>query len=148
MPEYFQYTTGWPQPEIDAAVDALRRGALHPKDAKRRLARAVVDLYHGEGSGTAAEEQFDRLFKRHEAPPRDELPKFVLREPAPLAHVLAAAGLVPSNREGVRAIQQGGVQVDGVVAADGVTLDPSSLGADGVVVQVGRRRWALVVAPE
>src|SRR5256714_8683779 len=40
----------------------------HPAERKRRLARAVVDLYHGPGSGQEAEKRFDQVFKRKEVP--------------------------------------------------------------------------------
>ena len=32
------------------------------------MARTVVDLYHGAGAGDAAEAEFDKVFKAHEAP--------------------------------------------------------------------------------
>jgi tyrosyl-tRNA synthetase len=145
LPDYFQYTTGWAQPEIDAVTGPLGRGELHPNAAKRLLARTVVELYHGAGAGAAAEAQFDRVFKQHEEP--DDMPIYVLQQPQPLSRVLAAAGLVASNREGARKIQQGGVKTDGVVATEDATLDPASLPADGVVLQVGRRNWTRVQSP-
>jgi tyrosyl-tRNA synthetase len=145
LPDYFQYTTGWAQPDIDAVTRQLARGELHPNAAKRLLARSVVDLYHGDGSGAAAEAQFDRVFKQHELPPRDEMVRFVIERPMPLSRVLAAAGLVASNREGARKIKEGGVRMDGDVVKEDVVLDPSSLPAEGVVLQVGRRQWAVVV---
>jgi tyrosyl-tRNA synthetase len=148
LPDYFQYTTGWPQPEIDAAMSELGRGELHPNAAKRMLARTVADLYHGDGAGAAAEAQFDQVFKEHAAPPRDQMTRFVLDRPLPLSKVLAAAGLVNSNREGVRAVEQGGVKVDEAVATEDAVLDPDALDpVIGSIVQVGRRRWALVVPP-
>src|SRR5258705_12109388 len=42
--------------------------AEHPNQAKRRLARLLVDKFHGEGAGARAEEHFDRLFKQRELP--------------------------------------------------------------------------------
>ena len=32
------------------------------------MARAIVDLYHGEGAGEAAEARFDLVHKDHEIP--------------------------------------------------------------------------------
>jgi tyrosyl-tRNA synthetase len=145
LPDYFQYTTGWAQPQIDAVKGPLARGELHPNAAKRLLARTVVDLYHGDSAGAAAEGQFDRVFKQHEEP--DEMPIYVLEQPQQLSRLLAAAGLVASNREGARMIKEGGVKLDGAVVKEDVTLDPAALPAEGVVVQVGRRRWARVVPP-
>jgi tyrosyl-tRNA synthetase len=143
--DYFQYTTGWAQSEIESVTSGLARGELHPNTAKRLLARTVVDLYHADGAGAAAEAQFDRVFKQHEMP--DDMPCYVLEQPQPLSRVLAAAGLVASNRAGARMINDGGVKIDGVVVAEDVRLDPAALAAEGVVVQVGRRHWARAVPP-
>ena len=45
---------------------------MGPNDAKRRLAREVVDLYQGPGAGTAAEQRFDLVHRQHELP--EEVP--------------------------------------------------------------------------
>jgi tyrosyl-tRNA synthetase len=145
---YLEYTTAWPQDRIEHVLADLRSGALHPNAAKRLLARTVVDLYHGEGAGEAAEAHFDRVFKRHEAPPRDEMPRFVLGGPQPVSQVLHAAGLTKSNREARRELASGSVRLDGEVVHDDVQLRPEGISAGGAVLQVGKRRWALVVPRE
>ncbi len=123
MPRYFQLTTGWHPDRVDEVVTALEAGDLRPVDAKRLLARTVVDLYHGDGAGEAAEAEFDKVFRAHEAPtdvPEHELDAGECVDGRiRLAHVLRQAGLVASNKEGVRMIGQGAVRLDGVVVADG-----------------------------
>ena len=52
MPNYFQYATDWPPEQIAEVLGKLESGDLHPNTAKRMLARAVVDLYHGAGCGS------------------------------------------------------------------------------------------------
>jgi tyrosyl-tRNA synthetase len=150
MPRYFLLTTGWHPDRVDEVVGALQAGDLRPVEAKRLLARAVVDLYHGAGAGATAEAEFDKVFRAHEAP--TDVPEHVLDAAEcvdgriRLAHLLRQAGLVPSNKEAVRMIGQGAVRVDGAVVRDPeVTYAPSEV--DGVVVQVGKRRWARLVAP-
>ncbi|MET0895817.1 MAG: tyrosine--tRNA ligase, partial [Acidimicrobiia bacterium] len=124
MGQYFDLATAWPL-ERSAQVKAeVASGALRPVDAKRLLARSVVELYHGRGSGEAAEAEFDRVFKAHDAPseidevviPTDELRDGKIR----LARVVAIAfpKAVPSNKEGRRKIEQGGVKLDDVVVDD------------------------------
>src|SRR5439155_22528974 len=68
MPDYFELATAWPLEQAHQTTKALKSGALAPVEAKRLLARTVVDLYHGEGAGAAAEAEFDRVFKAHEVP--------------------------------------------------------------------------------
>jgi tyrosyl-tRNA synthetase len=125
----------------------LQSGDLRPVGAKRLVARSVVDQYHGEGAGAAAEAEFDRVFKSKDAP--TDIPEHVL-DPTEaqdgrirLANVLRQAGLVKSNADGRRQITQGGVRWDDQVVADAdATVVPADL--DGAVLQVGRRRWVRI----
>jgi tyrosyl-tRNA synthetase len=147
LPQYLALTTGWHPDRVEAEVKRLAAGELHPNAAKRLLARTVVDLYHPPGSGEAAEAEFDRVHKAHQAP--SEVPEFAL-EPAHLvdgrirlARLLALAGLVASNSEGRRKISEGGVRLNGERVTDpDLEVSPEELG-DGLV-QVGRRAWVRV----
>jgi len=150
MPRYFQLTTGWHPDRVDEVTAGLTAGALRPVEAKRLLARTVVDLYHGAGAGDTAEGEFDKVFRAHEAP--TEVPEHTLDVSEcvdgriRLANLLRQAGLVASNKEGARMITQGGVRLDGrvVVDADAI-VTPAEI--DGVLVQVGKRRWARIRVP-
>ncbi|MCU1430133.1 MAG: tyrosine--tRNA ligase [Actinomycetia bacterium] len=155
LPLYFQYTTGWPQSEIDKVNAQVANGTLHPNAAKRLLARTVVDLYHGPGAGDAAEAQFDRVFKAHEAPPRDEMAQVTLAESDAgddgtirVSRLLAKSGLVTSNREGARAITEGGVQIDGEKVLDDRAIALHDIPPAGMVLQQGKRKWAVVRGPD
>ena len=147
MPRYLELTTGWDPDRVEQVAGDLEAGRLEPVAAKRLLARTVVDLYHGEGAGETAEAAFDRVFKAHEAPeevPEQELDRASLgEEPVRVAKVLALAGLVSSNREGARMIEQGAVRQDGRVVEDPELALPVD-GLNGKVFQVGRRKWARI----
>jgi len=138
LPMYFRYATAWPPEQIEAAGAALASGAEHPNAAKRRLARAVVDLYHGAGSGVAAESEFDRVFKDRQTP--TELAEHSLRGGITLSDALLETGLVSSKRDARRQIEeQGSVRVDG----EKWTADAALPGPEHEI-QVGKRRWARV----
>ena len=145
MPNYFQYATAWPPERVAEVTGQLASGELHPNEAKRLLARTVVDLYHGPGAGEAAEAEFDRLFKAHAAP--DEIPDRELpdRGPRKLSKLLVEAGLAASNREAGRLIREGGVKLAGAPVGEDRELAASEL--DGLVVQVGKRHWARIRLP-
>ena len=110
--------------------------------AKRRVARAVVSLYHGDDAAAAAEEAFDRQFKRHEAP--DDVPEATIPESArrgdrvSLAKLLSELGLASSGTEARRLLSQRGVRVEGEVVSD-EEVDANAL--EGALVQVGKRRF-------
>ena len=143
MPRYLELTTGWGPDRVADVVGDLEAGRLEPVAAKRLLARTVVDLYHGDGAGEAAEAAFDRVFKAHEAPeevPERDVPAWPNRKE--LARVLAEAGLVASNNEGRRMMQQGAVRIEGEQVPAGLELEAGEV--HGKVFQVGRRRWARI----
>jgi tyrosyl-tRNA synthetase len=147
MPRYFLLTTGWHPDRVDDVVGELRSGAAKPVEAKRLLARTVVELYHGPGSGDTAEAEFDKVFRSHEAP--TDVPEHVLDVAEAidgrlrLANVLRQAGLVASNKEGARKIAERAVRIDTqVVDEPNITFAPEEL--DGVLLQVGKRAWSRI----
>jgi tyrosyl-tRNA synthetase len=129
--------------DVSEIEDGLAGGSLHPGEAKRRLARTIVDRYHGDGVGSEAEAAFDQVFKAHEVP--DDVDTAVLGEDDPvwLPKALSDAGLVASNSEGRRMIAQGAVKIDGQKVVDD-SIPRSAL--DGTVVQVGKRRFARFIS--
>jgi tyrosyl-tRNA synthetase len=145
MPTYFQYATGWPPERVAEVTAQLASGELHPNAAKRLLARTVVDLYHGPDTGTAAEAEFDQLFKAHAAP--DHIRDVTLPTAGAwkISKVLVEAELASSGREAVRLIKEGGVKLDGEPVREDRELSEAEL--DGAVVQVGKRHWARIRLP-
>ena len=145
MPVYFEYTTEVPLDEVAAIKRGLDDGSLHPRDAKRRLARAIVELWHGEAAARAAEAAFERVFVEKDLP--DEIPQTVVSpDDAPAGHMklvklLVLTGLAESNSEARRLISQGGVMVDGGRSHD---VDAVVTVRTGLVVRVGRRRFARI----
>jgi len=114
-------------------------------EAKRELGRRLVNRFHGEGSGVAAEDSFDQVHVRKEIP--DDIPDAVL-EPGEDGTVhmpaLIAAAFGVSRGEARRLLAQGGVRVDGE-ALDAATLDVPADELTGHVLQVGKRRFARLV---
>jgi len=111
-----------------------------PNEAKRELARRIVERFHDAAAAAAAEDHFDRLFVRHEAP--DEVEEHELAGEDGLAHLPAvisdAFGI--SSSEARRLLRQGGVKLDGEpVPAESLDLEAAAL--DGKVLQVGKRRF-------
>jgi tyrosyl-tRNA synthetase len=119
----------------------------HPAERKRRMARGVVELYHGANAARAAEDRFDQVFKHKEIPPdisEVSVPPAAVRDGlVSLPHLLAAVGLAKSNTDARRLIKQGGVKVDGKPLTDPeAALTLAQLA--GKVVQVGQRRMVRI----
>ena len=141
---WFRLCTGLGPEELDGIERGLADGALHPAEAKRRLAREVVARYHGEEAAGEAEERFDRVHRQHALPDDiTEIPvpaEVVLDGRVWLPRLLAAAGLASSNADARRLIEQGGVRLDGEPVTDPeAEHDVGDLA--GRVLQVGRRRF-------
>jgi len=130
--------------EIDMVEAGLAEGSLGANEQKRRMAREIVDMYHADGEGARAEARFDLVHKDHDVPtdiPEAPIPPGALREGRVwLPRLLVEVGLAASNAEARRAVQQGGVRLDGDVLADpDAEFPPAQL--VGKVLQVGRRRF-------
>ena len=112
----------------------------HPNEAKRTLARALVERFHSAEEATAAEARFDSVHKHGEVP--EDIPDVELGEgeTVHLPAVLAKAFGVSSS-EARRLIAQGGVKVEGApLGPDALDLPADDLRER--VIQVGKRRFA------
>lgn len=145
MVKYYRLCTAMPVDDVDEIEARLSAGLEHPNAAKRRLAREIVALYHSTEAAMEAEAAFDRVFKERQAP-EDIVERVVeMAETVHLPALLSAVGLVASNAEGRRVIDQGGVRISGAVVAPKAYDIPASE-VDGAVVQVGKRKFARVRA--
>ena len=154
IPRYLRLCTDVSEPEVAGIEAALAAGTRAPLEAKRAMARSVVDLYHGAGAGETAEAAFDRVHRDRELP--EEIAEKTVRRAEILrerpegavvsrAGVLVELGLAGSRSEARRLIAQDGVRVDGQpVGEDEAAIDPATL--LGTVWQVGRRRFARLSA--
>jgi len=141
MRQYYELLTDFSMEEIGALVSEQ----THPRDAKAKLASRLVQMYHGEEAATAAAAEFDRVFRKGKLPediPEATLPAGLVSDGAvQIIALLREAGLVSSNSEARRMIQQGAVSVDGGKVDD---IEATVPVADGTVVQVGKRKFAKV----
>jgi tyrosyl-tRNA synthetase len=138
MPEYFRLLLGAEVPTCP------------PNEAKRELGRRIVARFHDEDAAVAAEEHFDRLFVRREAP--EEIDDLDLGPYAGadgvMVHlpVLMADAFGISSSEARRLLKQGGVKLDGeTVPAETLDVAPGEL--DGRVLQAGKRRFRRLRLP-
>jgi tyrosyl-tRNA synthetase len=136
----------------DEAIDEYRRllleperdgkavAELGPRDAKRALARALVEWLHSPSDAAEAERGFDRVFVERGAPEQIEEAVFdcgggLLHLPGLMAHEFGI-----SRSHARRLIDQGGVTLGELPLAAG-EHDVACERADGQVLKVGRRRF-------
>ncbi len=118
MMTYYRLLTNHHADEFARLEADLATGAVTPRDAKARLAREIITRLRGAAAAAAAEEHFDRVFRRHEA--ADDLQELAL-EAGDLEGEDGAVYLPKvmerwfglTRSEGRRRIEQGGVTLDG-----------------------------------
>ena len=113
-----------------------------PLEAKRTLARSLVARFYDQMSARAAENAFDRIHRHRLAP--EEVP-IIAWPPSATVHLpaLLAQAFRVSTSEARRALQQGGVRLDGEQVPPGELELPAERVA-GRVLQLGKRRFARV----
>lgn len=138
---YTQLCTNAPEEELLAVRADVSAGGPSAARAKRRMARRVVEAYHGAAEAEQAEAAFDHRFRDRAVPknaPQIELP---VDESVHLPAVLLDAGLSSSRAEARRMIDSCAVRLNGHRLPAGAYDHARSDLADKVV-QVGRRRSA------
>ncbi|MDA8382896.1 MAG: tyrosine--tRNA ligase [Betaproteobacteria bacterium] len=127
--------------EIAQLREGVAAGA-NPRDVKIKLALEIVERFHGRVAAEGAHAQFIARFQKGVLP--DELPE--VRVPAdgdglPVVQVLKQAGLTASTSEAIRAIEQGGVRLNGEKVCDRAAQIAKG---ESIILQVGKRRVARI----
>lgn len=96
-----------------AQLKAEKAAGRDPREIKAMFAREIVARFHDADAADAAEREFKSVYGADAVP--DGVPELAVAADGPtlgIARALAAAGLVKSNGEGRRLVEQGGVEVD------------------------------------
>ncbi|MEF2964578.1 tyrosine--tRNA ligase [Paenibacillus sp. M1] len=143
MPKYYELATDLTNEELAVLNEGLKTGAVHPRDAKMKLAYTFVRMYHGEDAAEAAQEHFITVFQQRALPddieeiavPGGELEDGKIR----LVKLLTLIGFAASNGEAKRSVQQGAVKLNEEKLTD---ANAEIAIADGDIIQVGKRKFA------
>jgi tyrosyl-tRNA synthetase len=115
----------------------------NPRDIKVLLAQEIVERFHNRAAAESALADFEARFKQGGMP--QDIPEVTLTTNAqgfPLPHALKQAGLCASTSEAIRAIDQGGVRINGERVSDrSLKLDVG----ESAVLQIGKRKFVRVV---
>jgi tyrosyl-tRNA synthetase len=142
---YYELATDRTPQQIAALKQEVSSGALHPMDAKMRLAEEIVSGFHGPDPARKAAENFQRVFRDRQAPEEMREIRFtrapgILRVsypsvwnlksfalPVKWSTVLAQLEEISSVSEMERIIKQRGFEINGQTVTDPATkLDASS----------------------
>jgi tyrosyl-tRNA synthetase len=127
MPHYYSLLL-----DLTPEIERLIRD--DPREAKARLAREIVAVFHGRAEAQRAEEEFNRVFREGGLP--DEMPEFSLPEGGiEIVELLVRANLAPSRSEARRLLDGGGVRFgEARLSVGQIVSEPG-------VLRVGKRRF-------
>lgn len=137
MGKYMRLATRWSPHEIDKLEKELEVGAVHPRDAKMKLAREITSIFYGDADAQKAQEAFIRMFQQKEVP--DEMPEHTLKSGQTVLDVILDAKLATSRSEARRLLDQKGVRLNGETIERGDVAFPHP-----GVLQVGKRKFLRV----
>lgn len=135
--QYFTLATTIDPVEVAAITKELRKKTTNPKHLKVRLAKEIVQLYHGEQKAEQAAGEFSNVFSKKALPATMPTASIRSGEHQPI-NVLVGHKLASSRSEARRLIEQGGVKLNQQPITDwnaNVTIH------DGDVLQVGKRNF-------
>lgn len=137
---YLIHCTRVPLAEVEVIEAKLFDGGLNPRDAKLRLAREIVALYHGSEAGTEAEQYFIETISEKKTP------QYVQAYEAceNVLDFLVSTGIASSKGVARRLVEQGAVSIDGEKVVVGA-LTLSKEAHDGKIMRVGSHRFVKIV---
>lgn len=141
---YFELATDI-HPDVLVQIKSdLESAAVNPRNIKIRLAEEITTLYHGQDAGTAAKENFEKIFTNRQIP--ENIPEFEISSGlcgtgnADAVNLLVSSGLLSSNSEARRLIAQGGLKLNGVKTGNFILTDIQ----DGDIIQAGKLKFLKV----
>ncbi len=137
---YFNLCTYAPQDEIKKIESEMKKGKMNPKDAKTRLAKEIVVIYHGEGKAEQAEQNFIETFKKGGLP--NDLEEVIVPKGVGLSKILLDNKVVKSNTEWRTLVSDGAVS--NAETAEKINSFDFSVNND-FIVKVGKRRFLKIV---
>ncbi len=114
---------------------------MHPRDAKLRLAKILVEQYYSRDEAEKQEQEFNLVFAKNELP--KDIIEYKVNKNDKVIQVLLDSGLVKTGNEARRLIRQGAV----VFNDEKITKDDLVFDNDGIL-KVGTRRFLKVVLKE
>jgi tyrosyl-tRNA synthetase len=141
MPIYYRLLTPFHPDEKERIIAEVESGAVHPRDAKMRLARVITEVFYGPEGAEAGEANFVRVFQQHQLP--DTMQEREVREPVGLLTLITESGFAKSNSEARRLIQQNAVSLDDEKITDQETIiQPAD---HPRILRVGKRNFLRLV---
>jgi tyrosyl-tRNA synthetase len=137
---YFTLCTYTPTDDITSIEENLKKGKENPRDIKMRLAREIVEMYHGKQKANEAEDNFVKIFSKGGIP--ESVPVAEVSSGTLLIDVLVDHGLVTSRGEFRRLIDSKSIEQmesKSIVSATDTVLKESG------TYRIGKKRFIKII---
>lgn len=134
--KYFVLCTDVSLEEISEIIKRISNGE-NPKDAKLKLAKEIVSLYHGEKEAEKAEKNWINTFSKGQTP--DDLQEIQVDSGKKLGDVLVEKNIVSSKGEFKRLVEGGGLSLN-----ENKISDINILAENGVY-KIGKRKFIKII---
>ena len=148
MDNYFELATDVPTPEYKAWLASAAAGETNPRDVKRKLAMAVVELYYNAETAQAEDTHFIETFSQKKQPVDAEeaaIPEFAIEDG--LVHIptlMMELDLAKSKGDAKRLMEAGAVTLEGEKIEDaGAKIPLADL--QGKVIKVGKHQFRKLI---
>lgn len=137
---YLRLVTNLPFNEVKKTISALDKKEIHPMEAKKILAQAVVAEFHGEKKAQETKKEFEDVFQKKQVPPTIPAIKIEKGREVNFVALMRRLKIAKSNAEAKRLIRQGAVRLNGKKVKEN-TLSIKSSG----ILKIGKFRFFRLV---
>jgi tyrosyl-tRNA synthetase len=138
---YFENCTRVSLEEIQKIKKELKSKKLNPRDAKARLAREIVKIYHGKSAAIKGEKEFNRVFREKQAPLKLKSYKLQTKK-LNILDLLTKTKLLPSKSEAKRLVDQRAVKLNNKIIID---WRAKIFIKKPAILQVGKRKFIKII---
>nr|WP_261306540.1 tyrosine--tRNA ligase [Paenibacillus andongensis] len=145
MTKYYELTTAISNDSLDDLKRGLEAGDIHPRDAKMKLAKEYVQMYHGAQAAEEAEQHFITVFQKRALP--EDIEEMTLNisqleeGKITIIKLLVLLELQASNGEARRSVEQGAVKINEKKITH---IHEQITPQDGDIIQVGKRKFVKI----
>ncbi len=137
---YFELCTYTSMDGVREILSKIEKGG-NPRDAKMRLAKEIVSIYHGESAAIRAEEEFVNIFQKGAMP--GAMPEIPVIQDGDLFEAVKQYFLnqneEKSNAEIRRLFEQGAISLNEEKITD--PHEKVQIPENGAVIKIGKKNW-------
>jgi len=141
---YLKYAANTPPERLKKYDNDLKDG-VNPRDVKLELANIITDIWHENGAGKKAQQEFLNVFSKNKLPKDIKTKKLSTDSyPINIADLITTLGMCESKSEARRLIKSGAVKLDNEQITD--IKHTVAKPKENVLIKVGKRRYIRLVA--